>query len=209
MNSAIRWRIITLQAVMVVVLAFASGFALYEGAFVTGMVHDQLAQQQIYFPPQSAVTTGGALDPAEFSDIDKYAGQQVDNGEKAQAYANGFIGRHLQKVANGQTYAQVSTAGQALSAQIAATSPSDPNYTKMQAQLATINGQKATLFQGEMLRSTLLNAYGWGTFGTYVTFGGYVLVVATLVILGALVYELFFAAARIGSKAQVTKPVTA
>ena len=202
MNSSIRWRIVTLQSIMVVVLAAASGFAFYEGSFVTSMIHDQLVAQQISFPGTDQVKAGGALDPKEFpSEITQYAGQQVDNGDKARVYANDFIGKHLQGVAGGQTYAQVSATGQALNAQLATTSKDDPNYATLQAQLTKVNGQKATLFQGESLRAMLLNAYGWYTFGTYATFGGIFLMLATLVALGALVFELFIA----GRKPQTFK----
>jgi hypothetical protein len=204
-NKEIRWRIISLQAAMVAVLAFASAFAIFEGNFVTGMVHDQLAAQKVFFPPQSAVVTGGALDPAEFSDITQYAGQQVDNGDKAKAYADGFIGRHLQSVAKGQTYSQVSSAAIALNGQIATTPATDPNYASLQTQLATLNGQKSTLFQGEMLKATLLNAWGWSQLGSYTTFAGFALMIAALVVLGALVYELLFAPRRVEDK--VSQPV--
>ena len=53
------------------------------------------------------------MSPAEFPDLQRYAGQKVDNGPKAKAYANGFIRRHLAAVAGGKTYSQVSTAAQA------------------------------------------------------------------------------------------------
>jgi len=197
MNSAIRWRIISLQAAMVIVLAAAAGFAFYEGSFVTGMVRDQLTAQQVYFPPASQIKSGGALDPAEFSaEIRAQAGNQVTTGDQARIYANDFINVHLAGVAKGQTYAQVSTAGQALSAQIAATSPTDPTYASLQAQLATLNGQKATLFQGEMLRGTLLNSWGWWTLGVYATYAGIGLLIAALGVFGALVFELFVAARK-------------
>lgn len=176
MNKAIRWRIISLQAMLVIILASASGFLFYEGNFVTTMVHDQLVAQKISFPPASQITAGGALDPAKFSaEIRNYAGQPVDNGDKARVYANDFINVHLQSVANGQTYSQVSTLAQA-----------DPTNT-------TLAGQVATLFKGETLRSMLLNAYGWGMLGTYTTFAGIGLMIAALVVLGALVFELFIA----------------
>jgi hypothetical protein len=176
MNSAIRWRIISLQAMLVVILAAASGFLFYEGGFVTNMVRDQLVAQQISFPPTSQIKAGGALDPAKFSaEIRNYAGQPVDNGDKARVYANDFINVHLQSVANGQTYAQVSALAQA-----------DPTNT-------TLSGQVATLFKGETLRSMLLNAYGWGTLGAYTTYAAFGLMIAGLGVLGALVFELFFA----------------
>src|SRR2546425_331709 len=46
MNSAIRWRIISLQAAMVVVLAAASAFAFGMGTFTTSQIRDELTAQQ-------------------------------------------------------------------------------------------------------------------------------------------------------------------
>jgi len=84
-DKAIRWRIISLQAMLVVILAASSGFLFFQGNFVTGMVHDQLVAQKIFFPGTDQVKAGGALDPAKFpTEITQYAGQQVDNGEKAR-----------------------------------------------------------------------------------------------------------------------------
>lgn len=202
MTQAIRWRIITLQTVLVVVLAAASGFAFFEGSFVTNMIHDELVSQQIYFPASDQIKTGGALDPAEFpAEIRNYAGQQVDNGDKARVYANDFIGKHLQGVANGQTYAQVSSAASAASAKLATMQPTDAGYADQQTLVTKLNGQKATLFNGETLRGNLLNAYGWFTFGTYTIYAGIGLMLAALVVLGALVFELFIA----GRKPETTK----
>lgn len=186
MNKAIRWRIVSLQAMLVVILAASSGFLFYEGNFVTNMVHDQLVAQKISFPPASQIIAGGALDPAKFSaEIRNYAGQPVDNGDKARVYANDFINVHLQSVANGLTYSQVSALAQA-----------DPTNT-------TLAGQVATLFKGETLRSMLLNAYGWGMLGTYTTYAGIGLLIASLGVLGALVFE--FAVA--GRKPEALKVV--
>ena len=58
---------------------------------------------------------------------------------------------------------------------------------------ATSGGQKAALFQGEMLRGTLLNSWGWWTVGVYTAYAAVGLMIAALVALGALVYELFIA----------------
>ena len=197
MSKAIRWRIVTLQAVMVLVLAGAAGFAFAMGSFTTSQIHDELTAQQIYFPGADQIKAGGALDPAEFpQEIRDQAGNQVTDGNQARIYANDFIGKHLQGVAGGKTYSQVSGAAIALNAQLANTPKTDPNYASMQTQLATLNGQKATLFQGETLRSNLLNAYGWWTIGTYTTFAGIGLMLAALVVLGALVFEVFVAARK-------------
>jgi hypothetical protein len=193
-NKAIRWRIVSLQAMLVIILAASSGFLFFQGNFVTGMVHDQLVAQKIFFPGTDQVKAGGALDPAEFpAEIRQYAGQQVDNGDKARVYAQDFIGKHLQGVANGQTYSQVSSAQSAAAKQLAATPTTDPGYAALQTQVATLAGQKTTLFQGEMLRGTLLNSWGWSTLGTYTIYAAVGLMIAALGVLGALFFEFFVA----------------
>ena len=175
MTKELRWRFITLMAALVIILGGASAFLINEGTFVNNTIHDQLVAQNIYFPAASTEVPGGALDPAEFPDLQQYAGQQLDNGTKAKAYAEGFLGRHLAKVANGKTYAQIDT------------------KSGTAAEIATATAQKATLFQGETLKNMLLNAWGWSMLATYTTYGGYALLIAALVVLVALVYELFFA----------------
>ena len=145
MTRELRWRIVILQAVVVVIFAIGAIIAFWAANFTHSYVHDQLAAQQVSFPAKG----DAALNPQEFADLQQYAGQQVDNGPKAKAYANGFIGRHLHAVAGGKTYSQVSAESQA-----------NPNN----AQLAA---QTQTLFRGETLRALLLNAWGWWTVGSY------------------------------------------
>lgn len=197
MDKAIRWRIITLQAIMVVVLAGAGVFAYAEGTFVTNQIKDELSAQQIYFPTADQIKTGGALDPAEFpKEIQDQAGNQVTDGNQARIYANDFINIHLQKIANGGTYATVGTQVSQLQAQQAQYQKTNPMYAQLGSQIATLNGQRDTLFKGETLRSSLLNAYGWWTVGTYTTYAAFGLFLAALVVLGALVFELYVAARR-------------
>src|SRR5947209_18797485 len=81
----LRWRIVTLQVVLVLVLGFCAGVLFWGSGFVNGMVHDELVAQKIAFPPASEIRAGGALDPAEFpAEIRNYAGQPLDNGDKAR-----------------------------------------------------------------------------------------------------------------------------
>ncbi len=135
---------ILLGLVMMVTLVVIGGLALYASNFAKDSVKNELVAQKIFFPPKGSP----ALDPAEFPGLQQYAGQQVDNGVKAKAYANEFIGAHLEKIAGGKTYSEVS----ALAMQ-------DPTN-------ATLAGQKAALFQGETLRGLLLgDGYAYWTFG--------------------------------------------
>ena len=176
MNKGLRWRIVSLQVILVLVLGFCAGFAFWGSSFISGMVHDQLVAQKISFPPASEIRAGGALDPAVFpQEIRNYAGQPLDTGDKARVYANDFIAIHLTKVANGQTYSQVSAAALA-----------DPKNT-------ALANQANTLFKGETLRGLLLNAYGWSQVALYAFFAAIGLTVAAVAVLATLVFEVLVA----------------
>jgi hypothetical protein len=159
---------VLLGAAITVVLVVVGSLSMYAYHFATTSVKTELSEQKVYFPEKGSA----ALDPAEFPDLQKYAGQLVDNGPKAKAYANGFIGRHLEKVAGGLTYSEVSTLAM-----------KDPTNAKLA-------GQKATLFQGETLRGILLgDGYAYWTFGLIAFYAGIAayagaVVMAVLVLLG-------------------------
>jgi hypothetical protein len=159
---------ISLGVMAIVVLLGASGLAWYGYHFATTQVRTELSEQKIYFPPKGSPS----FSPEEFPDIQKYAGQQVNDGPKAKAYANGFINRHLQKIAAGKTYAEVSSLAM-----------KDPTNTALQQQ-------KATLFQGETLRGLLLgDGYAYWTFGMMALYASVAAlagaaVMAILVVLG-------------------------
>lgn len=134
----------TLLLIAAVGLLTVSGLAYWGGSFALNMVESELKAQNIFFPPAGSP----ALDPEEYPDLQKYAGQQVDNGEKARAYANGYIGRHLAETADGKTYAEVSTEAR-----------NNPDNAELQAA-------RQSLFMGETLRGILLGtAYAYGTLG--------------------------------------------
>ncbi len=135
----------TLLGILVTIILFIAGcIGLYAYNFATRSVRNELTAQKIFFPPAGSKD----LSVEEFPDLQKYGGQQVDDGIKAKAYANGFIARHLAKVANGKTYSEVS-----------AQAKLDPTNLKLVSQ-------KQTLFQGETLRGILLgDGYAYWTFG--------------------------------------------
>jgi hypothetical protein len=187
-TKGMRWRIVTLQSILVLVLGGASLFLISEGNFVNQTIHDQLAAQQINFPAADQVKAGGALDPAEFpAEIRAQAGNQVLTGEQARIYGQDFIGIHMTKVAGGKTYSQIDT------------------HSGTAADIATATAQKTSLFQGETLKNMLLNAWGWSMLANYTIWGGYALMLAALVTLVALAYELFFAKTEESVKAPQPK----
>jgi hypothetical protein len=170
LDRGLRLRIITLQAIMILVFGFCAGFLYWGSGFVNGMIHDQLAAQKIYFPAKDSAAIK-ALPESDAAEMQRYAGQQLTTGDQAKVYANNFIDVHLKEVAGGQTYSQVSTAAQA-----------NPQDAKLAAEVQT-------LFRGETLRGLLLNAWGWSQVGTYALYAAIGLTLAAIAVLCALIFE--------------------
>ncbi|MBI5357405.1 hypothetical protein HZB74_00950 [Candidatus Saccharibacteria bacterium] len=141
--------LIFLGSVTALALLVAGGIMWWGSNFVNDQVTTELKSQKIKFPPAGSP----ALTPDKYPDLQQYAGQTVDTGEKARAYANGYINRHLEEVAGGKTYAEVSTAAL-----------QEKENTALQAQ-------KQSLFMGETLRGLLLNAYAFGTLASLLKYG--------------------------------------
>lgn len=138
---------ILLGIISTAVLVVVGGLAWWGHDFAAKSVHDELAAQRITFPPKGSPALA-ALPEANRKNMERYAGQQLVNGDQAKVYANDFIKVHLDEVADGQTYAEVSS--EALK---------DPDNTVLQKQ-------KTALFQGETLRGLLLgDGYAFWTFG--------------------------------------------
>ena len=119
--------------------------------FIGSEVHSQLAAQKIYFPPASAFAhakAGTEIPPSVIPSVSQYAGQPLLTGQQAEAYADHFIAVHLVETGGGKTYAQLSTEAIA-----------QPANLKLAAQVTTV-------FKGETLRGSLLNAYAFGTMAT-------------------------------------------
>jgi hypothetical protein len=160
-------------AALVVILLVAGGLLLWGESFANSNVHNQLAQQQIFFPKQSEINAvktqyaaGGqkAVTDPEFPNaqlmiaaLEPYAGRQLLTGAEAQVYADDFLGQHLYAMPYHGVYSQIS--GAAMAAK-----PGSPQAT----QLAAL---KQTSFMGTTLRGMLLEAYGFGTIGVVMLWG--------------------------------------
>lgn len=179
-------------AVVVVVLLVAGGLLIWGYSFTNSNVHNQLARQQIFFPPKSAFAhakPGTEITPAMIPYLEKYAGQQLLTGQQAEAYADHFIAIHLSELPYGGVYAKLSTASRA--------NPSD-------AALAAL---VQTSFQGTTLRGLLLEAYAFSKIGQVMLWGAIAsfalaLIMFILVILG------FWHARRTPPEAELLKPRT-
>lgn len=145
-SSSLRKPLALLGTALAAVLLIVGGLLTWGSAYVHNTVHDQLASQQIYFPPSQAFAhpkAGGEITPSMIPLVSQYAGQQMLTGQQAEAYADHFIAVHVQEMTGGKTYSQLSEQAQA-----------QPNNTALANEVNTV-------FKGETLRSMLLNAYGW------------------------------------------------
>ena len=143
-KKTVHYVFIRLNLVIMTFLLVLSGLFWYGYSFVTNSVRDELISQKIFFPEKGSAS----FDPTEYADIQKYAGEQVDNGPKAKAYADSFIKKHLEKIGGGKTYSEISAASLA-----------DPTNEAL-AQ------QTQLMFRGTTLRGMLLTSgYGYWTMG--------------------------------------------
>jgi hypothetical protein len=176
-NKDLRWRIITLQVVMVIVLGFGAGLSFWGSNFTNEQIRGQLEPQKIFFPKD--VSTG--VPEPEKSALTPYLGQQVLNGEQAHIFAQNYLGLHLRELADGKVYSELSTE---------ARTEKDPALKAQKDALVQ------TAFRGETLRSMLNQAWAFSIFGNVALYAGFGLVLATLVVAGALAFELFYAPKR-------------
>jgi hypothetical protein len=159
----------TVGLVLVVVLLVAGGLLMWGQSYVHSNVHNQLAEQQIFFPPKAAFAhpvPGSEITAAMIPSVSQYAGQQLLTGPQAEAWADHFIAIHLSEMPYGGVYAKISTAARA-----------EPKNTKL-AELET------TSFQGTTLRGLLLEAYGFSKIGTIMLYGAIASFILALVMLG-------------------------
>jgi hypothetical protein len=89
----------------------------------------------------------------------------MSDGAQAKAYADHYIAVHLDQIAGGKTYSEVSAASLA-----------DPENQELV-------GQKAALFQGETLRGLLLNAYAFWQLGQIAMYSAIVCWLGAIVML--------------------------
>jgi hypothetical protein len=143
-------------AAIVVMLVIAGGLLTWGHSYVTTNVHNQLAQQQIYFPPKAAFAhpkAGTEITPSMVPSVSQYAGQQLLTGDQAKVWADNFMGVHLSDMPYHGNYSKIST--------LAMAHPKD-------AQLAQL---KQTAFMGTTLRGLLLTAYAFSQIGAIMLYG--------------------------------------
>lgn len=154
--------LIGVGVVFALCLFVAGGLLTWGAGFSDDYVGEELASQNITFPPAEALEAEGR------TDLVKYAGEPLTTGAQAEAYAS-YIDGHLEHIADGMTYADMGgpeTAAKEAVAAAQADGASEAEIAELQAEADVISGQRNTLFKGETLRGLLLTAYAWATVGS-------------------------------------------
>jgi hypothetical protein len=176
--------------VLVLVLLVAGGLLMWGYSYDHNNVHNQLAQQQIFFPPKTVWATakpGTEITPAMIPYLEKYSGQQLLTGPQAEAYADHFIAIHLAEMPYGGVYSKISTAARA------------------EPKNASLKELETTSFQGTTLRGLLLEAYGFSKIGAIMLWGAIASFILALVMLGFVVLG-FVHARRTSEEEELLSP---
>lgn len=171
MTHEIRWRILSLQFTVLLVLAFCAGLGFAAHNFTHDQVRSQLVSQQIVFPTADSASIK-ALPAVDARAMSQYAGQTMTTGDQAKVWADNYIAVHLKEIGHGKTYAYWS----GLSMQ----HPTNQKYA----------GITQTLFRGETLHSLLLQAWAFWFMGTLALYAAIGLSIAALGVFLAFLYEL-------------------
>lgn len=181
-----------------VVFAVAGALLSWGANFSDDYVYDELSSQRISFPTEEALRGEGR------DDLVKYAGQPLETGKQAEAYAS-YIDGHLRNTgakyaeegAEPLTYAELGgperAAKAAVTEAIEAGAPAE-EVAELQAAADQVSNDRNTLFKGETLRGLLLSAFAWSTVGQiagYAAIGAFVAaaLMAVLVVMGVVHYQ--------------------
>jgi hypothetical protein len=146
-------KIVTTMGLGLTVFLFvAAGLLNFGYSFADKNVRDALVAQKVTFPTADSGAMM-ALPAADKAEMMKYAGKLISNGAMANTYANHFIAVHLRAVAGGKVYEEVS--GEYLA----------KSDATLKTEVATLEGQRTTLFMGETLKGLLGFSYAFWQFG--------------------------------------------
>lgn len=179
MNRKTFDKIASIIGLMLAVILIAAGAMLqWGGNFANKNVKEQLVSQKVSFPAADSASFK-ALPEADQKAIAPYAGMDLTTGDQARVFADNYIWVHMQGIAGGKVYEEVSGEFLAASAQLKAT----PNDAALAAKVGQLGGQRTALFMGETLRGLLLNAYAFGTLGKIAMTASYVMFVGGILFL--------------------------
>ncbi|TIC84353.1 hypothetical protein [Nocardioides sp. GY 10127] len=177
----------TVGIALVAVLLVAGGLLTWASGFIGDQVYSQLSAQNITMPTEEAYAD---FPQADQDALAPYAGEALTTGAQARAYADHYIAVHMDEMADGQTYSEIS--GQYLAM---------TDKQKASDEGVALGQLRQTLFMGNTLRGLLLYGFAFATIGTVAGYAA----VASFVGAGIMLV-LVVAGLRHARKAQVEAP---
>ena len=186
-------RLISWMGLLLAVVLLVAGILLtWASTFINGQVDQQLSDQQITMPTEQAIDGDEALSEEDRDALRPFAGDPMNTGAEARAYADHFILAHLNASTGGETYSSLGG--------VVREACADPESEAC----AEANALRDTAFKGSTLRGLLLYGYAFATMGTiagYAAIGAFI--GAALLLVLAL---LGFAHSRRAAAAESTGP---
>lgn len=138
-------------SIVALILVAAGALTMVGSRYISSNVHDQLAAQKIAFAPKGS--------PGLPADIQSYGGTAVVNGSQAKVFADQYIAPHVAGSIAEAAATDPRIKGLTTYSELSSLARSDPKDQKLAALVESV-------FRGQMLRSSLLSAWGWGVMAT-------------------------------------------
>ena len=139
---------------LAIVLLVAGGLLTWASTFINDQVDQQLSDQQITMPTEEALAGDEALSEADREALTPFAGEPMNTGAEARAYADNYILAHMNASTGGETYSSLGG--------VVREACAEPESEAC----AEANAMRDTAFKGSTLRGLLLYGYAFATMGT-------------------------------------------
>ena len=159
-----------------VVLLAAGGLLTWGSNFAEDYVHDELASQNIAFPPAAALEEEGRTDLLQVRRCQASTPALRPRPTPASSTATCKDRRRRRPTPTSATPERA--ANTAVEEAVTAGAPRHRGRRPCRAEADAITGQRNTLFKGETLRGLLLSAFAWSTVGRIAGIAGIVAFVA-------------------------------
>lgn len=176
MRATLDKLISALGLLLALVLLIAGGLLWWANAFVGDQVEQQFSDQHITMPTDEAIDGDEALSDEDKDALKPFAGDKLDNGDAARAYADHYILAHMNHSSDDRTYSEVS--GEFMG------KCSDPAEADS-AECQELGGLRQSLFMGNTLRGLLLYGFAFATLGTiagYAAIAAFIGAIALLIL---------------------------
>lgn len=173
LDKLISW----LGLALALLLLIAGVLLTWASTFISDQVDQQLSDQKIVMPTDEAIEGDEALSDEDRKVLKEFAGDEMDTGAEAKAYADNYILKHMNASTGGETYST-------LGAKVTEACGAERENADSEECIAA-NAQRDTAFKGSTLRGLLLYGYAFATMGTiagYAAIAAYVGAVLMLVL---------------------------